>query len=250
MAEKRIEPGPLATQVAETVRRVREDRGLTYAKVAERLLEAGRPIPVLGLSRIERGDRRVDIDDLVALARVFRVPPLLLLFPFDQTPEVEVVPGERVPTWDAACWFAGRAPFPRWQERDELGEVIAEAGEAVDLEAFEQGAVAVELWDRHQRLLAEWRIRESVAKTAARRAKRDVSEDWEKTEQAATRARREAEAIVNSLWGVRKQMRQHGILAPTLPEVLRRVDTDKTPLHLAVERYYEQQGSDGGSQED
>lgn len=55
--------------------------GLGYADLSRRLEAIGRPIPVLGLSRIEKGERRVDADDLVALAVALDVSPLTLLTP-------------------------------------------------------------------------------------------------------------------------------------------------------------------------
>lgn len=61
------------------VRCVREGQQLTYAELSKLMTVAGRPIPVLGLRRIERGERRVDVDDLMALATVFNVDPMLLL---------------------------------------------------------------------------------------------------------------------------------------------------------------------------
>lgn len=41
----------------------------------------GREIPPLGLRRVESGDRKVDVDDLVALALALDVSPLALLLP-------------------------------------------------------------------------------------------------------------------------------------------------------------------------
>ena len=67
--------------VTHTVRRFREDRRLGYAELSRELAEIGREIPPLGLRRIETGERRVDADDLVALAFVFDVSPLALLLP-------------------------------------------------------------------------------------------------------------------------------------------------------------------------
>lgn len=68
-----------AAIAAGNIRRLREYRGLTYAEVARRLTATGQPIAVLGLRRIERGDRRVDVDDLFALAAVLGVEPSRLL---------------------------------------------------------------------------------------------------------------------------------------------------------------------------
>ena len=63
------------------IRQLREARKLTYTELSAKLAKLGRPIPVLGLSRIEKGRRRVDADDLVALALALRVNPGALLLP-------------------------------------------------------------------------------------------------------------------------------------------------------------------------
>lgn len=73
--------GPLAAQVARSVRRLRAQKSMTYAELSDRLSQLGRPIPVLGLSRLESGERRVDVDDLAALAVVFSVEPWSLTQP-------------------------------------------------------------------------------------------------------------------------------------------------------------------------
>jgi hypothetical protein len=60
---------------------LRETQNLGYTKLASILEEMGRPIPELGLRRIESGDRRVDVDDLMALAMALGVSPVTLLMP-------------------------------------------------------------------------------------------------------------------------------------------------------------------------
>jgi transcriptional regulator with XRE-family HTH domain len=55
--------------------------GWGYARLSRELTKVGRDIPSLGLSRIESGERRVDVDDLTALAVVFGVSPITLLMP-------------------------------------------------------------------------------------------------------------------------------------------------------------------------
>lgn len=65
----------------ENIRRIREGQKLTYVELADRLTKIGRPIPVLGLRRIEKGERRVDVDDLLALAVALGVMPVDLLVP-------------------------------------------------------------------------------------------------------------------------------------------------------------------------
>lgn len=66
-------------QVAANVRRLRG--GMTYKELSQKMADVGREITVLGLRRIEAGERKVDVDDLMAFAIVFGVSPLTLLLP-------------------------------------------------------------------------------------------------------------------------------------------------------------------------
>lgn len=79
--------GPSGEALMHNVKRLREGQKLTYVELSERLTGLGRPIPVLGLRRIERGERRVDVDDLMALAHVLGVVPTKLLVPSGETSE-------------------------------------------------------------------------------------------------------------------------------------------------------------------
>jgi transcriptional regulator with XRE-family HTH domain len=73
--------GSTGDVVRQNVRTLREQRKMTYVELTETLDTLGRPIPVLGLRRLEAGERRVDVDDLIALAEVFGVAPSVLLEP-------------------------------------------------------------------------------------------------------------------------------------------------------------------------
>lgn len=86
MAAKKIDLGGTGETVKENVKRLRG--GMQYKELSERLAELGRPIPPLGLRRIEAGERRVDVDDLMALAVAFDVSPLALLLPRDGSREL------------------------------------------------------------------------------------------------------------------------------------------------------------------
>jgi transcriptional regulator with XRE-family HTH domain len=79
MAAKQIPLGPTGETVRSRVTQLRDKQNLTYAKLARRCEDAGRPIPVLGLRRIEAGERRVDVDDLMGLAAALEVSPTYLL---------------------------------------------------------------------------------------------------------------------------------------------------------------------------
>lgn len=63
--------GPTGNNVRRNIRRLREQRRWSYREVEERLSRAGRAISPLELSAIDTGERRVDVDELVALAAVF-----------------------------------------------------------------------------------------------------------------------------------------------------------------------------------
>lgn len=92
------------------MRRFREKRRLGYAELSRKLAEMGRDIPPLGLRRIEAGERRVDVDDLVALALALDVSPLALLLPADTS---SLVAGR--PPWDVESiwlWASGSRALP------------------------------------------------------------------------------------------------------------------------------------------
>lgn len=73
--------GATGEAVARNIKRLRTEQGLTYARLSELLGRLARPIPTLGLRKIESGGRRVDADDLLALAVVLRTAPVTLLMP-------------------------------------------------------------------------------------------------------------------------------------------------------------------------
>lgn len=72
--------GEAGQRIARNVKRLREQRNLTLVELSNRLYVAGRPIPITGLRRLERGERRVDVDDLIAIAGVLNVPADRLAF--------------------------------------------------------------------------------------------------------------------------------------------------------------------------
>jgi hypothetical protein len=97
--------GKAGKNVRENVQRLRESRRMTYVELSDRLHAAGRPIAVLGLRRIETGTRRVDVDDLAALAEVFGVTPAFLL---DPLPPCSTCHGAPPPGFTCAACSAGQ----------------------------------------------------------------------------------------------------------------------------------------------
>lgn len=78
---KAIAIGAVGDQVRRNLLRLRTGRGLTVNQLASLCEKLGRKIPQSGLTRIELGERRVDVDDLLVLARALNVSYTQLIEP-------------------------------------------------------------------------------------------------------------------------------------------------------------------------
>lgn len=99
--------------VAANVRRLRAQRGLTTQQLAERLEGLGRPILANAITKIEQGRRRVDVDDLMALAIALGVTPNALLLPHEVHGQHQptAIP-EAIPHASLWYWADGATPLP------------------------------------------------------------------------------------------------------------------------------------------
>lgn len=79
VATRKVEIGPVGHTVRGQVAKIRADKHLLLRDLVDRLADYGRPMGYSTISEIEHGRRRVDVDDLVALATVLGVSPLELL---------------------------------------------------------------------------------------------------------------------------------------------------------------------------
>lgn len=86
--------GPTGKRVAQNVIQLREAQKMTYKDLSRHLSALGQPIAVLGLKRIETCTRRVDVDDLVALATALNVTPTQLLSELTIRTELIVTTGD------------------------------------------------------------------------------------------------------------------------------------------------------------
>ncbi len=105
--------GELSGVVAANVKQIRDvGRGLSQQQLVARLAELGRPMAQTGLSRLEEGKRRIDVDDLVALAIALNVSPSRLLLPDGEMWDlVHPVPNVEVAAWELWEWLAGFSPL-------------------------------------------------------------------------------------------------------------------------------------------
>jgi transcriptional regulator with XRE-family HTH domain len=121
-----IELGSTGRVVADNVRRHRTARKLTIAQLSEQLQSAGRYIAEISLGRIEAGTRRVDVDDLVAIAGVLEVPLVDLLLP-DGGPADDV---------EVTTWGSVNRGLARWRmgvaETEAAARVLALAQRTAD----------------------------------------------------------------------------------------------------------------------
>jgi transcriptional regulator with XRE-family HTH domain len=79
MGTRKVEQGKVGHLVAAEIRRRREQRQLSLQTLSSYLEVIGRPILPSGISKIEQGARRVDVDDLVAFADALGTVPSALL---------------------------------------------------------------------------------------------------------------------------------------------------------------------------
>lgn len=112
MATRPVEIDATGQQTARNIERLRTKLGVSQRRLAARLTEMGRPMPGTALSKIERGERRVDVDDLVAIAVALGVTPSTLLLPdvADGT-EVKITGAGAVTAKAAWDWADGIRPL-------------------------------------------------------------------------------------------------------------------------------------------
>lgn len=231
-------PARLVKLIAGEIKRWRDIRGMSAQQLAEACEALGHPIPRSVLANLESGRREtISVPELLVLAEVLKVPPVLLVFPVGRkdTAEVEALPDANMPTWEAAKWFIGEAPSPYLMHDPDRTDSPHEVWEE-----WQRVASPLEMYRSHERFQREW----TRAKMNGFRARQEV-ETLSEEERAgrlaeAGEADRLTRTLENTLWHVRQRMREHGIGLPPLVDNLRHLDTEKSPLHQAVERHYEQ----------
>lgn len=142
MADEKSTGRPLdatGTTVRKNIRWIRDERGISASDLSDQLKILGRPIPPLGISRIENGQRRVDVDDLVAIAIALRVSPATLLMPLRKDDGSKVDLDDVVPV---AGWHQPISARPVWEWL--TGEEPLFHGS--DLERMQFGEHAWPLW--------------------------------------------------------------------------------------------------------
>ncbi|MEU3835565.1 hypothetical protein [Streptomyces microflavus] len=105
------EIGPTGRRVAENLANIRKARGWPMPRLREEMAALGRHLPATGVIKTESGERRVDVDDLVAFAVALNVSPLTLLLP-DSWGEDKVWLAERRRVESRTAWLWGQGLTP------------------------------------------------------------------------------------------------------------------------------------------
>lgn len=128
-----VETGPTGRTAAENLARLRKARGLSTRQLAAALERAGRSVSPSGISRMEKAERHMTVDDLIALAVVLNVNPSALLLPRDDSPAtvLELLPGRHVDGGEI------RATASRvWEWADGAVPLFSHPDEEKDLDGF------------------------------------------------------------------------------------------------------------------
>lgn len=113
--------GPSGATVADNVQRMRRRRDLSIYELSAMLRKAGRPITPAAVGKIERQQRQVTVDDLLALAVILGVSPSALLLPLDDNANkrVDVTGAGEVPADVAWDWMDGKRPLRLTSDSEE-----------------------------------------------------------------------------------------------------------------------------------
>lgn len=139
MASNAVVSGPTAKRVAANVERIRKARQLHQKDLSARLAEVGRPMLSTVISKIERGERRVDVDDLVALALALNVSPsALLLPPTSDNTAVQLTDTFSIASGTAWDWSEGHRTAMDWEPGEGVNLAGPGADPAIQYEAYER----------------------------------------------------------------------------------------------------------------
>lgn len=112
-------PDDLTAGVGRRVAIHRKRARLTAGELSEQLAAMGIPMKRTVISNLELGYRRtVSLPEVLAIAYILRIPPLLLMVPLGQDEEFAVLPDSTVDTWTAARWITGEGDGAGWNRPD------------------------------------------------------------------------------------------------------------------------------------
>ncbi len=218
-------PEAFAAAVGQRVAEYRRKRGLTAQQLSDELkAQLGLDMKRTVIGGLESGVRKaVTLTEIMGLAYVLRVSPLLLLFPVGTEDTIEVLPGRSVDTWAAAKWFSGEAIFPtHWPDDHEKA-----------WRELRETALPLQLYREHERMLE--RRSAKISERDGQRAKAaeipaDTPEEhlllrrgmFLQQQEWLEKDIRDHDDVIRSF---RDQMKQAGVTPPDLPTEHSHLDT-------------------------
>ena len=210
----------MTKHVAATVARLRAEQRMPLTELAARLAKLGTPIARLGLLRLERGERRVDVSEVAALAKALGVPPLLLMFPVGAEAETEIFPGEVRDTWAAAKWFIGEEPYSAEAQYDERGVRVGFTTSSADYNAWHVSGRALRMAREHERLLQRWQmVTMHALGDMAEAREAEGTPQYESLRRLADEELRESQELEKALLEHRRAMERAGFVVPFVKEL-------------------------------
>ncbi len=199
----------LAAAVGRRVAHYRNRRGLTAQQLSDALRELGVDLKRTVIGNLESGYRRtVSLSEILAIAYVLGVPPLLLMTPVGEEAAFGVLPDVDVDPWDAARWITGEGPPPNGD------------------------ADAIELWRRHVDLLTLYREHQAKEDEWRRQTRITEGMSAEEVDRLFERALTRRREIEDSLRLIRRAIRGRGDLPPALSPELAHLDDDEPSPRL------------------
>ena len=117
--------GNTNAHVAANLRSARQAIGMDLRTFSERVKETGRAMSPSALSKIENGDRRVDVDDLTVFAYILQTTPATLLAPPEGASPPTGVPSGQYNLEEIQAWVRGQAEIHHRRPRPLLeGRVL------------------------------------------------------------------------------------------------------------------------------
>ena len=107
-----VTPDPITRLIGRRVLERRKEMGMSQTALGERMTERGSPWSRTSVAKLETGKRSgITVQELLALAQVFDVPPPLLLADPKTGLPVPVTPDREVAAWPALLWLLAAQPL-------------------------------------------------------------------------------------------------------------------------------------------
>jgi transcriptional regulator with XRE-family HTH domain len=134
-------PDPITAAVGRRVLGLRKSAGWSQEELGKRMAALGTDWSRISVQKLETGRRgAISVQELLALALVFDVPPVWILAYPKSTDSVSVAPGIDVDPWTALAWLVGREPIGDAAPGSRFAEARAALAE---LQRLGQGLAAI-----------------------------------------------------------------------------------------------------------